>query len=128
VTILPVLVLDDDRTEVVQHVTRISGREAALALTQPKDLGERIVVGHGKHLLDQGHEVYVVIDDRGGQILASAEGLTIFTVEDLLTAAVELGILTKEKAQTVYKVFIPLGSGLPTWKASTLRKQLQTLP
>ena len=27
-----------------------------------------------------------------------------------------------------YQAFIPFGNGLPTWNASTLRKQLQTLP
>jgi hypothetical protein len=85
------------------------------------DLGEAVVIGHAKVLADAGHEVYVVIDDQGGQTLASNEGLTILTVEELLIAAVQLDPLHPEKLRKTYEDLIPFGSGLPTWDASIIK-------
>jgi hypothetical protein len=75
-------------------------------------------------LAEAGHEVYVLIDDQGGQVLASAEGLTVITVEDLLLAAVELDLLGTEKIKATYEALRPFGSGLPSWPASTLKQKL----
>jgi hypothetical protein len=88
-----------------------------------RDLGEAIVIGHAKVLADAGHEVYVVIDDQGGQILASCEGLQILTVEDLLIAAVQLHVLPPERLRKTYEDMIPFGSGLPTWDASFMKQK-----
>jgi hypothetical protein len=76
------------RADVVTTVARLRGISAQLALSTRRDLGEAVVIGHAKVLADAGHEVYVVIDDQGGQALASNEGLAILTVEELLLAAV----------------------------------------
>jgi hypothetical protein len=94
-----------------------------LALSASRDLGEAIVIGHPKALSDAGYEVYVVIDDQGGQALATCEGLVILTAEDLLIAAVELGLLAHERLRKTYEDLIPFGSGLPTWDASTMKQK-----
>lgn len=80
-----------------------------------------MVIGHAKHLADSGHEVYVLIDDQGGQVLASGEGLDIITVEMLLLAGVRLGLVPVGKLRSTYESLRPFGAGLPTWKASTLK-------
>jgi hypothetical protein len=100
-----------------------TGTSTHLALSTRRDLGEAIVIGHAKALADAGHDVYVVIDDQGGQTLASNEGLTILTVEDLLIAAVRLGLLPPERLRKTYEDLIPFGSGLPTWDASTMKQK-----
>jgi hypothetical protein len=125
VKILDELTLTDARADVVATVARVRGTSARLALSVNRDLGEAVVIGHAKVLADAGHEVYVVIDDQGGQVLATNENLTILTVEDLLIAALDLGLLAPEQLRKTYEALIPFGSGLPTWDASTL-KQLYT--
>lgn len=124
VQILPHLMADDDRADVVATVARVRGTSARLALSTRKDLGEAVVIGHAKQLADAGHEVYVLIDDQGGQVLASAEGLDVITVEDLLMAAVDLNLLGPEKTKATYEALRPFGGGLPSWPASTLRQKL----
>jgi hypothetical protein len=123
VKILEELAPLDGRADVVATVARVRGTSAQLALAMSRDLGEAVVIGHAKVLADAGHEVYVIIDDQGGQVLASCEGLSILTVEDLLIAALDLGLLPPEKLRRTYEDLIPFGSGLPTWDASTLKRR-----
>jgi hypothetical protein len=122
VRILDALTVTDSRSDVVATVARLRGMSAQLALSASRDLGEAIVIGHAKVLADAGHEVYVVIDDQGGQALASGEGLDVFTVEDLLMAGLQLGILAAERLRKTYEDLIPFGSGLPTWEASRMKQ------
>jgi hypothetical protein len=121
VKILPRLVLEDERTAVLANVARVRGMSLGLSLSSRRDLGEAVVIGHAKHLADSGHEVYVLIDDQGGQVLASGEGLDIITVEMLLLAGVRLGLVPVGKLRSTYESLRPFGAGLPTWKASTLK-------
>jgi hypothetical protein len=121
VQILPRLVLEDERTAVLANVARVRGMSMGLALSRRADLGEAVVIGHARHLADSGHEVYVLIDDQGAQVLASGEGLEVITVEMLLLAAVSLGLLPAGKLESTYESLRPFGAGLPTWKASTLK-------
>lgn len=121
VKILPRLVLEDERTAILENVARVRGMSVGLALSSRTDLGEAVVIGHARHLADSGHEVYVLIDDQGGQVLASGEGLEIITVEMLLLAGVRLGLLPVGQLKTTYESLRPFGAGLPTWKASTLK-------
>jgi hypothetical protein len=123
VRVLDELTPDDDRSDVVATVARVRGTSARLALSTSRDLGEAVVIGHAKVLADEGHEVYVVIDDQGGQTLATCEGLAILTVEDLLLAAVQLGLLLPDRLCKTYEDLLPFGSGLPTWDASTLKQR-----
>jgi hypothetical protein len=122
VKILDELTATDARADVVATVARVRGASAQLALSTNRDLGEAVVIGHAKVLADAGHEVYVVIDDQGGQALASAEQLILLTVEDLLIAALDLGLLAPDQLRKTYEALIPFGSGLPTWDASTLKQ------
>ena len=122
VRILDALTVTDSRSEVVATVARLRGMSAQLALSASRDLGEAIVVGHARVLADAGHEVYVVIDDQGGQALASSEGLDVLAVEDLLIAGLQLGILAAERLRKTYEDLIPFGSGLPTWEASRMKQ------
>ena len=126
VKILPRLMLEDERTDVLANVARVRGMSQALAISSRKDLGEAVVIGHAKHLADSGHAVYVLIDDQGGQVLASTEGLEIITVEMLLLAAVKLGLLPAGRLQSTYESLRPFGAGLPTWKASTLKSDYES--
>ncbi len=67
--------------------------------------------------------ISIVIDDQDGQTLATMEGLAVLAVEDLLLAAVQLGLLAPERLRRTYEELVPFGSGLPTWDASTLKHQ-----
>jgi hypothetical protein len=122
VRILDELDLSGAQPQVVAQVARIRGIAASLALSRPKDLGEAVVLGHAAHLAAQGHDVYVVIDDQGGQQLAAAENVQILTLEDVLFAAFQLGLVDASGLRTTYQAMIPFGSGLPTWKASFLKR------
>ncbi|HEY1616678.1 MAG TPA: hypothetical protein VGG25_03630 [Streptosporangiaceae bacterium] len=122
VRILDELVPDDSRTAVVFAVARLRGTSVQLALSTRRDLGEAVVIGHAQVLAREGHEVYVVIDDQGGQVLASSVGLTVLTVEDLLMAAVRTGLLPHLDLRRTYESLIPFGSGLPTWGASSMKQ------
>lgn len=123
VRILDELMVTDSRADVVAAVARVRGTSAHLALSTRRDLGEAVVIGHATVLAKAGHEVYVVIDDQGGQILASNEGLTVVTVEDLLMAAAQLGLVPPDRLRSTYEDLVPFGSGLPTWDASTLKRK-----
>lgn len=128
VTVLPELLAEDDgQKEVVAHVARIRDMEVSLALRKRRDMGEAIVIGHARHLSDQGHEVFVIIDDGPGQVLASREGLDILTVEDLLLGAVRTGVLQREQLRGTYESLRPFGSGLPSWDASELKIRAKRL-
>jgi predicted nucleic acid-binding protein len=122
VRILELLDLSGAQAQVVAHVARIRGTAANLALSQPKDLGEAVVLGHAVHLAAQGHEVYVVIDDQGGQQLAAAENIPVLTVEDILIAAYDLDLVDASKLRATYEAIIPFGAGPPTWNASSLKR------
>lgn len=123
VRILDPLDPTDSKSAVLANVARIRETSAQLALSRSQDLGEAVVIGHAKVLADAGHHVCVVIDDQGGQALATMEGLSILAVEDLLLAAVQLGFLAPERLRKTYEDLVPFGSGLPTWDASTLKEQ-----
>lgn len=123
VQILDELTPADTRSDVVAAVARLRGTSVQLAMSVSRDLGEAVVIGHAKILADAGHEVYVVIDDQGGQTLATCEGLTILAVEDLLIAALELGLLLPGRLRRTYEDLVPFGSGLPTWDASTMKQK-----
>lgn len=125
VKILDPLDPTDGQSVVLLTVARIRETSAHLALSSSRDLGEAVVIGHARVLADAGHQVCVVIDDQGGQTLATMEGLAVLAVEDLLLAAVQLGLLAPEQLRKTYEDLIPFGSGLPTWGASTLRQQFR---
>ena len=67
-------ILSDDATgPLTRHVERISGLPIRERLALGKHLGETMVVAHAALLAESGSDVIVLIDDRGGQKLASIE-------------------------------------------------------
>jgi hypothetical protein len=111
VRILSPLDPTDGESLVLHAVARIRETSAQLALARQRDLGEAVVIGHAKVLADAGHQVCVVIDDQDGQTLATMEGLTVLAIEDLLMAAVQLGLLAPERLRKTYEDLVPFGSG-----------------
>jgi hypothetical protein len=67
-------ILSDDPTpELEAVVQRITQLPMVQRLTQPKDLGETMVIAHAVVLAEVGETVTILIDDRGGAELAGAE-------------------------------------------------------
>lgn len=67
-------VLPDDVTpELAAAVLRITAVPMAERLSQPKDLGEVMVLAHAAVQADTGRDVVVLIDDGGGVRLAAIE-------------------------------------------------------
>lgn len=122
VKILDALTETDSRADVLAVLVRLRATSAKEALSLSRDLGEAVVISHARVLADAGHEVFVVIDDQGGQDMATDEGLAFLTVEDLLMAALRNGLLPPERLRRTYEDLIPYGSGLPTWDASTMKQ------
>jgi hypothetical protein len=67
-------VLSDDVTpELAAAVQRITAVPMAERMSQPKDLGEIMVLAHAAVQADTGRDVVVLIDDGGGARLAATE-------------------------------------------------------
>ncbi|AII11484.1 PIN domain-containing protein [Rhodococcus opacus] len=67
-------VLSDDETpELDAAVTRLSRLPLPERKTIAEDLGETMVVAHAVVKAEAGHDVIVIIDDRGGAAMATAE-------------------------------------------------------
>jgi hypothetical protein len=64
---------DDPTPELEAVVRRITRLPMDQRLTQPKDLGETMVIAHAVVLAEAGETVTILIDDRGGARLAAAE-------------------------------------------------------
>ncbi|GIE33947.1 hypothetical protein Ait01nite_069920 [Actinoplanes italicus] len=70
-----VAILPDELTtrEFTAAVTRISGMPARDRVRTKKSLGEIMVLAHASVYVQQGHDVFVLIDDRDGRQRASRE-------------------------------------------------------
>ncbi|WP_299530669.1 hypothetical protein [uncultured Streptomyces sp.] len=96
------------------------GRPLEEALREPKDLGEAVVVAHGVHHRDQGHEVLVAIDGQGGQAMAAGHDLRVITVEDVMELAVGFGTFgTEGELKSAYGKLRRFGDGLMPYGATT---------
>ncbi|MET9615416.1 hypothetical protein [Kitasatospora indigofera] len=121
VQILPALLAADAPARVVEVLEDIRGLQAEQALRQRRDLGEAVVVAHGVHLQEQGHEVYVAIDDQGGQNLAADHDLTVLTIEDTLTLAIDGGhFATEGELKKTYKKLRGFGDGMLPYERTDL--------
>lgn len=125
VKILGPLDPDDKQSVVMARLVEVRRMSARLSVTRSRDLGEAVVIAPARVLADEGHQVWVVIDDQRGKALASTHDLAVLAVEDLLLAAVRLGLLAPERLRKTYEDLIPFGSGLPTWDASSLKRQFR---
>ncbi|WP_159043264.1 hypothetical protein [Streptomyces sp. NBRC 110028] len=116
VEVLPALQAQSAPDRVVEVFVEVRGRQLEDALRESKDLGEAVVVAHGVHYQDQGHEVLVAIDDQGGQALAAERDLHVITVEDVLGLAVEFGKFSTEgDLKKAYEKLRKFGDGLPSY-------------
>jgi hypothetical protein len=123
-------VLSDDATgPLTRHVERISGLPLRERLALGKDLGETMVVAHAALLAESGSDVIVLIDDRGGQRMASMEARRLDRVRLGGTPAGHLQIITtltvlersirtdampdKKTMRDLYERICPLDDGLP---------------
>lgn len=121
VRVLPALQAQSAPDRVVEVFEEVRGRQLEDALRESKDLGEAVVVAHGVHYQDQGHEVLVAIDDQGGQALAADRDLQIITVEDVLEMAIEFGKFSTEgDLKKIYEKLRKFGDGLPSYGYTSL--------
>ncbi|MDX3849593.1 hypothetical protein [Streptomyces sp. AK02-01A] len=121
IRILPAIEAESAPSRVVEVFEDVRGRQLEDALRESKDLGEAVVVAHGVHHQDLGHEVYVAIDDQGGQALAAVRGLDVLTMEDVLGMAVEFGKFpTEGELKKVYEKLRGFGDGLPPYTRTSL--------
>lgn len=113
--------------ELVQAIRTVSPLPPSeLLVRRRKDLGEIMVVAHAIKLRDHGHEVSLVVDDRGGRVLAKQHNFeTISTVRILGTAA-SLGLIDYASMKKTYERLRPsngsepMDDGLPHWATSKL--------
>jgi predicted nucleic acid-binding protein len=121
IRVLPAIEAQSAPARVVEVFEEVRGRQLEDALREPKDLGEAVVVAHGVHYQDQGHEVLVAIDDQGGQALAAGRDLEIITVEDVLVMAIEFGKFPNEgDLKKAYQKLRGFGDGLPSYSHTSL--------
>ncbi|MFJ4518992.1 hypothetical protein [Streptomyces sp. NPDC088816] len=121
VRVLPALQVQSAPPRVVEVFEDVRGRQLEDALRERRDLGEAIVVAHGVHYQDLGHEVLVAIDDRGGRALAAGRDLAVITMEDVLEMAVEFGKFpTEGQLKKAYEKLRGFGDGLPSYESTPL--------
>ena len=118
---LPAIEAATAPSRVVEVFEEVRGRQIEDALRDSKDLGEAVVVAHGVHYQDLGHEVFVAIDDRGGQAMAQDQNLTVLTIEDVLRMAISFGRFgTEGRLKDAYRKLRAFGDGLPPYSHTTL--------
>ena len=121
VRILPALEVGSAPARVVEVLEQIRDLEFDQALRRSRDLGECVVVAHGVHLAEQGHEVTLLMDDQEGRQLADEWALPHLTVEDVLVLDVHAGCFaTLEALQHAYRQLQRYGSGLPDFPRTPL--------
>ena len=121
IRVLPLLEAGSVPIRVVEVFEEVRGRQFEDAHRDPKDRGEAVVVAHGVHQRDLGHEVWLAIDDQGGRAIAKARGLKLLSLEDVLTMAVQFGKFTTEGAlKAAYKKLREYGDGLPPYNSTGL--------
>ncbi|WUH91917.1 hypothetical protein OG900_18605 [Streptomyces sp. NBC_00433] len=121
IRVLPAIEALTAPTRVVEVFEDVRGRQLEDALRDGKDLGEAVVVAHGVHYQDLGHEVYVAIDDQGGQALAAERNLQVITIEDVLVMATNFGYFNSEgELKKAYDKLRSFGDGLPPYSSTPL--------
>lgn len=115
ITVLPRLELGrESDARVIGVFEELRQTEFEQAARQRKDLGECVVVAHGVHLREQGHDVTLLMDDGGGQTMAAQHDLVIATIEDVLAIAVHAGCFASlEMLTKAYGQLQAYGSGMP---------------
>ncbi|MGW5968929.1 hypothetical protein [Streptomyces sp. NPDC055186] len=121
IRVLPALEIDSAPARVVEVLEEIRDLEFDQALRRSRDLGECVVVAHGVHLSEQGHEVTLLMDDAEGRQLADEWSLQHLTIEDVLVLAVHAGCFdTLDALKQAYHRLQQFGSGLPDFPRTAL--------
>jgi hypothetical protein len=125
IRVLPALRLGDHtQARVVEIFESLRAAEFEQAISKPKDLGECVVVAHGVHLSEQGHDVTLLMDDHGGLVMAAEARLTCATIEDVLALAVHAGCFPRlADVRAAYRKLQRFGSGLPDFARTALAGQ-----
>lgn len=93
IAILDSSVSAEDADELSEAVKKLSGTPLAERLTDGKDLGELMVIAHAMVRRDRGEQVFVVIDEYRGQLLAGKFGITVLDTAWILSSAVKRGLI-----------------------------------
>ncbi|MFD3734112.1 hypothetical protein [Streptomyces sp. NPDC058632] len=121
IRVLPALEIGSAPARVVEVLEEIRDLEFDQALRRSRDLGECVVVAHGVHLSEQGHEVTLMMDDAEGRQLADEWALQHLTIEDVLVLAVHAGCFdTLDVLKQAYHRLQQFGSGLPDFPRTAL--------
>ncbi|MFC9849864.1 PIN domain-containing protein [Streptomyces prasinus] len=121
IRVLPALEIGSAPARVVEVLEEIRDLEFDQALRRSRDLGECVVVAHGVHLSEQGHEVTLLMDDAEGRQLADEWALQHLTIEDVLVLAVHAGCFdTLDTLKQAYHRLRQFGSGLPDFPRTPL--------
>lgn len=121
IRVLPALEIGSAPARVVEVLEEIRDLEFDQALRRSRDLGECVVVAHGVHLSEQGHEVTLMMDDAEGRQLADEWALQHLTIEDVLVLAVHAGCFdTLDALKQAYHRLQQFGSGLPDFPRTAL--------
>lgn len=122
IRVLPALEIGTAPARIIEVLEEIRDLEFDHALRQSRDLGECVVVAHGVHLTEQGHEVTLLMDDGGGRRLADEWSLPHLTIEDVLVLAVHAGCFeTLDALKRAYRRLQEFGSGLPDFQRISVR-------
>ncbi|WP_328365700.1 hypothetical protein OG800_35805 [Streptomyces sp. NBC_00445] len=126
IRVLPALEVDTAPARIVEVLEEIRDLEFDQALRQSRDLGECVVVAHGVHLAEQGHEVTLLMDDGGGRRLADEWSLPHLTIEDVLVLAIHAGCFeTPTALKQGYRRLQKFGSGLPDFPRTPLAEHFR---
>ncbi|WP_159765114.1 hypothetical protein [Streptomyces sp. HM190] len=126
VRVLPALQAESAPPRVVEVFEDVRGRQFEDALRERRDLGEAVVVAHGVHYQDLGHEVLVAIDDGAGQAIAAGRDLQVITMEDVLEMAVEFSMFpTEGQLKKAYEKLQGFGEGLPPYATTGLSSRFR---
>lgn len=129
VRVLPQLEAGSAPARVIEVFEDVRGRQFEDAHADPRDRGEAVVVAHGVHQQDLGHEVWLAIDDEGGRAIAAARGLRLLSIEDVLTMAVQFGkFATEGELKAAYAKLREYGEGLVPYNTTALHKEWQSRP
>ena len=121
IRVLPALEVDTAPARIVEVLEEIRDLEFDQALRQSRDLGECVVVAHGVHLAEQGHEVTLLMDDGGGQRLADEWSLPHLTIGGCPGARRLRGVFkTPAALKQRYRRLQEFGSGLPDFPRTPL--------
>jgi hypothetical protein len=123
IRVLPRLEIGEaSQARVIEVLEDLRQAEFEQAVRRRRDLGECVVVAHGVHLQEQGHQVTLLMDDAGGQLMAAHRNLICATIEDVLVLAIHAGCFASvDQLAETYRKLQTYGSGLPDLRHTVLR-------